>query len=72
LKSTGYVVYREHAVPFDERARRGVFDAVFQSPRRGLSPRVAAGNKWRRIEALRRNRAFLEADREAPFGELRP
>jgi len=34
-------------------------------PRRGLKPRVAAKNKWRRIEALRRNRAFLVAYREA-------
>lgn len=34
-------------------------------PRRGLSPRVAARNKWRRIEALLRNREFLRAYREA-------
>lgn len=34
-------------------------------PRRGMSPRVAARNKWRRIEALRRNREFLRAYREA-------
>jgi hypothetical protein len=27
-------------------------------PRRALSPRVAARNKWRRIEALRRNKVF--------------
>jgi REP-associated tyrosine transposase len=51
--------------------RKGVlaqsaFDSpTTHAPRRGLSPRVAAGNKWRRIEALRRNRAFLEAYREA-------
>jgi hypothetical protein len=28
-------------------------------PRRGLRPRVAARSKWSRIEALRRNRAFV-------------
>jgi hypothetical protein len=33
------------------------------APRRGLSPRVAARNKWRRIEALQRNRAFVDAYR---------
>jgi hypothetical protein len=30
-------------------------------PRRELSPRVAAKNKWRRIEALARNKVFAEA-----------
>lgn len=30
-------------------------------PRRELNPRVAAKNKWRRIEALARNRIFTEA-----------
>jgi REP-associated tyrosine transposase len=51
--------------------RKGVLEqSAFASPtthapRRGLSPRVGAGNKWRRIEALRRNCAFLEAYREA-------
>jgi putative transposase len=30
-------------------------------PRRGLRPRVAARNKWARIEALMRNRAFVAA-----------
>ena len=39
-------------------------------PRRQLSPRVAAKNKGRRIEALRRHRAFLIAYREA-FARLR-
>jgi putative transposase len=34
-------------------------------PRRGLSPRVACKDKWRRIEALARRRDFLEAYREA-------
>jgi hypothetical protein len=28
-------------------------------PRRNLRPRIAARSKWARIEALRRNRAFL-------------
>jgi hypothetical protein len=32
-----------------------------REPRRELNPRVAARNKWRRIEALLRNRAFREA-----------
>ena len=34
-------------------------------PRRQLSPRIAAKDKWRRIEALRRIRSFFEAYREA-------
>jgi hypothetical protein len=29
-------------------------------PRRGLRPRLAARSKWTRIEALRRDRQFLE------------
>lgn len=33
--------------------------------RRRMKPRVAAKNKWRRIEALRRLRAFVEQYREA-------
>jgi hypothetical protein len=32
-----------------------------REPRRTLRPRVAAQNKWARIEALLRNRAFVEA-----------
>ncbi|MBE7451272.1 MAG: hypothetical protein HS111_20975 [Kofleriaceae bacterium] len=35
------------------------------TPVRALSPRVAARNLWLRIEALRRNRAFLDAYRAA-------
>ncbi|MEZ4445820.1 MAG: transposase [Polyangiaceae bacterium] len=35
------------------------------APRRQLSPRVAAKNKWRRAEALRRNRSFQHAYRSA-------
>jgi putative transposase len=34
-------------------------------PRRGLSPRVACRNLWRRIEALQRNKAFVAAYRTA-------
>ena len=30
-------------------------------PRRALNPRVAAKNKWRRVEALLQNREFLKA-----------
>lgn len=45
---------------------QSAFDAPdTHAPRRKLSPRVAARNKWRRIEALKRNRAFLEAYRKA-------
>ena len=34
-------------------------------PRRGLNPRVACKDKWRRVEALTRLKDFLEAYREA-------
>ena len=34
-------------------------------PRRGLRPRVACRNKWRRVEALARNTDFLERYRKA-------
>jgi len=34
-------------------------------PRRGLRPRVAARNKWSRVEALLRNREFVRLYREA-------
>jgi len=34
-------------------------------PRREMNPHVACRDKWRRIEALQRNRAFLDAYREA-------
>jgi putative transposase len=34
-------------------------------PRRTMNPHVACRDKWRRIEALQRNRAFLEAYRDA-------
>jgi len=36
-----------------------------KEPRRKLKPRVAAANKWRRIEALQRLKAFQAAYREA-------
>ena len=35
------------------------------APRRGLSPRIASKDKWRRIEALRRLKAFVDAYRTA-------
>ena len=38
---------------------------VEPAPRHALKPRVAAGNKWSRIEALSRNRLFLAAYRAA-------
>jgi putative transposase len=34
-------------------------------PRRTMNPHVACRDKWRRIETLQRNRAFLDAYREA-------
>jgi hypothetical protein len=36
-----------------------------REPRCNLRPRVAAGNRWARLEAIRRNREFLAAYREA-------
>jgi len=36
-----------------------------REPRRNLNPRVAARNKWARIEALGRNRIFLDNYRAA-------
>ena len=49
--------------------RRGVLQQSWRAsptsrePRRGLRPRVAARSKWQRLEALQRNREFLEAYR---------
>jgi hypothetical protein len=46
-----------------------------REPRRKLSPRVACKNTWRRIEALRRNKAFVvayRAAREHLISGLRP
>jgi putative transposase len=34
-------------------------------PRRGISPRVGSVNKWARIEAIQRNKAFIAAYRQA-------
>jgi putative transposase len=51
--------------------RRGVLrqswrdSPTSREPRRNLRPRVAARSKWSRIEALRRNHAFLIAYRNA-------
>jgi putative transposase len=39
--------------------------SVSREPRRKLSPRVAARNRWRRMEALRRNKVFLADYRAA-------
>ncbi|MEP6655525.1 MAG: hypothetical protein ABJA82_19320 [Myxococcales bacterium] len=36
-----------------------------REPRRQMSPRIAARDTWRRIEALARNKAWLEAYRES-------
>jgi hypothetical protein len=40
------------------------------APRFQMSPRVAAQNKWARIEALQRNRGFLEKYRDAFLGHM--
>ena len=40
------------------------------APRFQMSPRVAAQNKWARIEALLRNRAFIEKYRDAFLGHM--
>ena len=46
--------------------RQSPFDSPTSSaPRRQLSPRVKCADKWRRIETLTRNRAFVAAHREA-------
>ena len=41
-----------------------------QAPRFQMSPRVAAQNRWARIEALLRNRGFIEKYREAFLGHM--
>lgn len=41
-----------------------------REPRRGLSPRVACKNKWARIEALHRNKAFIEQYGDARAAKL--
>jgi len=46
--------------------RQPAFDRPSRSePRRALSPRVAGGNKWARIEALQRLRDFVVGYRDA-------
>jgi hypothetical protein len=40
------------------------------APRFQMSPKVAAKNKWARIEALLRNRAFIEKYRDAFLAHL--
>ncbi|MBK6847413.1 MAG: hypothetical protein IPG96_07685 [Proteobacteria bacterium] len=46
--------------------RQSAFDTPSQpEPRRQMSPRVAGGNKWARIEALQRLRDFLIGYRDA-------
>ncbi|MFH1131734.1 MAG: hypothetical protein V1754_10385, partial [Pseudomonadota bacterium] len=49
------------------RIRRQILGSTPRSsePRRKLSPRIAAFNKWARIEALQRLKSFIEAYREA-------
>lgn len=47
------------------RAQHWNDSPVSKEPRRGLDPRLACRNTWRRIEALARNRVWLEAYRRA-------
>jgi hypothetical protein len=47
-------IHAVQAQPFHHRPKS-------HEPRRRMSPRVAAKNKWRRIETLQRNHAFLKA-----------
>jgi len=69
---------KEQALSKDAKARGkrflGRLKVLTQSPfgspdskekRRGLDPRVAAHDKWRRIETLQRLKAFLQEDRDA-------
>jgi REP element-mobilizing transposase RayT len=53
---TGQRIYGRRAVL--QQSWRGQPTSI--EPRRNLRPQVAAQNQWARIEALRRNRAFLE------------
>jgi hypothetical protein len=52
--------------------RRQHWNAKLSSrePRRGLSPRLACKNKRARIEALQRNKAFIEQYRDARTAKL--
>jgi hypothetical protein len=54
---TGQDVLGRHAVLTQKCSDR----PATREPRRRLDPRVAARNKWRRIEALMRNREFRAA-----------
>jgi hypothetical protein len=47
------------------RAQKATDTPWTREPRRTLSPRIAAKDKWRRIEALRRIRDFVDAYRRA-------
>ncbi|HZZ83765.1 MAG TPA: hypothetical protein VFE30_04455 [Anaeromyxobacteraceae bacterium] len=51
-------------------AQRPFSRPALDEPRRKLNPRIAARDKWKRIEAIERLRAFLEAYRLA-LAELR-
>ncbi len=58
--SGGRLVGAERVIAQEVRRR-----AVRREPRRTLNPRVAARDKWKRIETLRRLRGFLERYRAA-------
>jgi putative transposase len=47
------------------RAQRWNDSPQSREPRRGLDPRVACKNTWRRVEALARNKVWLESYRRA-------
>ena len=54
---------RDHACLGARAVRDQRWDGrpVSREPRRALSPRIAARSKWSRIEAIIRNKAFLDA-----------
>lgn len=69
---------RSHALAQEIRSKGGSFMGMkrvrkqprdsspnTRAPRRGIKPTVAGKNKWARIEALQRTKAFLEAHRDA-------
>lgn len=47
------------------RAQHWSASPISREPRRGIGPRIACKNTWRRIEALARNKVWLEAYRLA-------
>jgi hypothetical protein len=53
------------------RAQRWSDSPLSREPRRVLDPRVACRNTWRRIEALARNKVWLESYRSARAAFLR-